>query len=91
VVPALSSAVKGLEFSLQAWPKYSAYMKEHPDAIKTLGLTPQQATSILNYVNGRRSIQKIRDTVVGESGRDVSIEAVRGYLELLKTVGWVTW
>jgi len=91
VVPALSSAVKGLEFSLQAWPKYSAYMKEHPDALKTLGLTPQQATSILNYVNGRRSIQKIRDTVVGESGRDVSIEAVRGYLELLKTVGWMTW
>jgi len=91
VVPALSSAVKGLEFSLQAWPKYSAYMKEHPDALKTLGLTPQQATSILNYVNGRLSIQKIRDTVVGESGRDVSIEAVRGYLELLKTVGWMTW
>jgi hypothetical protein len=91
VVPALSSAVKGLEFSLQSWPKYSAYMKEHPDALKTLGLTPQQATSILNYVNGRRSIQKIRETVVGETGRDVTIDAVRGYLEMLKTVGWVTW
>jgi hypothetical protein len=91
VVPALSPAVKGLEFALQSWPKYSAYMKDHPDALKTLGLTPQQATSILNYVNGRRSIQKIRDTVVGETGRDVTIDAVRGYLELLKTVGWVTW
>jgi hypothetical protein len=66
-------------------------MKEHPDALKALGLTPQQATSILNYVNGRRSIQKIRDTVVGEAGRDVTIDAVRGYLELLKTVGWVAW
>ena len=91
VVPVLSPAVKGLEFSLQSWPKYSAYLKEHPDALKTLGLTPQQATSILNYVNGRRSMQKIRDTVVGETGRDVTIDAVRGYLELLKTVGWVTW
>ncbi len=90
-LPALSSAVKGLEFSLQSWPKYSAYLKEHPDALKTLGLTPQQAASILNYVNGRRSIQKIRDAVVGETGRDVSIDAVRGYLELLKAVGWVTW
>jgi hypothetical protein len=91
VVPALSPAVKGLEFSLQSWPKYSAYMKEHPEALKALGLTSQQATSILNYVNGRRSIQKIRDTVVGETGRDVTIDAVRGYLEMLKTVGWVTW
>jgi hypothetical protein len=91
VVPALSPAVKGLEFSLQGWPKYSAYMKEHPEALKTLGLTPQQATSILSYVNGRRSVQKIRDTVVGETGRDVTVDAVRGYLELLKTVGWVAW
>jgi aminopeptidase YwaD len=91
VVPALSSDVKGREFSLQSWPRYSAYLKEHPDALKALGLTPQQASSILNYVNGRRSIQKIRDTVVGETGRDVTIDAVRGYLELLKTVGWVTW
>jgi aminopeptidase YwaD len=90
-IPALAAAVKGLEFSLQSWPKYAAYMKEHPDALKALGLTPQQATSILNYVNGRRSIQKIRDTVVGETGRDLTTDAVRGYLELLKTVGWVTW
>jgi aminopeptidase YwaD len=91
VVPVLSPAVKGVEFSLQSWPKYGAYIKEHPDALKTLGLTPQQATSILNYVNGRRSIQTIRDAVVGETGRDVTIDAVRGYLELLKTVGWVAW
>jgi aminopeptidase YwaD len=89
--PALSPEVRGREFSLQSWPRYSAYMKEHPDAVKALGLTPQQASSILNYVNGRRSIQKIRDTVVGETGRDVTIDAVRGYLELLKTIGWVTW
>jgi hypothetical protein len=89
--PALSPSVKGREFALPSWPKYAAYLKEHPDALKTLGLTPQQATSILNYVNGKRSIQKIRDTVVGETGRDVTIDAVRGYLELLKTVGWVTW
>jgi len=89
--PALSPDVKGREFSLQSWPKYAAYLKEHPDALKALGLAPQQATSILNYVNGRRSVQKIRDTVVGETGRDVSLEAVRGYLELLKSVGWLAW
>ena len=66
-------------------------MKEHADALKTLGLAPQQAASILNYVNGKRPVGKIRDTVVGESGRDVPLEAVTGYLELLKAVGWLTW
>jgi aminopeptidase YwaD len=89
--PVLASAVKGREFALQSWPKYAAYLKEHPDALKTLGVSSQQATSILNYVDGKRSIQKIRDTVVGETGRDIAIEAVAGYLELLKTVGWVSW
>jgi hypothetical protein len=89
-VPALTVAVRGKEFSLTAWPAYAAYVKEHPDAVKALGLTPQQATSILNYVNGKRSIQKIRDAVVGETGRDVSVEAVQGYLQLLKQVGWLT-
>jgi aminopeptidase YwaD len=90
-IPVLSADVRGREFSPQAWPKYAAYLKEHPDALKTLGLTPQQATSILNYVNGKRSVRQIRDTVVGESGKDVSVEAVTAYLELMKAVGWLTW
>ena len=90
LVPVLAAAVKGREFSLQSWPAYAAHLKEHPDAVKALGLTPQQATSILNYVNGKRSIQKIRDTVVGETGRDVTIDAVQSYLQLLKQLGWVT-
>jgi len=89
-MPALAAAVTGREFSLQSWPAYAAHLKEHPDAVKALGLTPQQATSILNYVNGKRSIRKIRDTVVGETGRDVSIDAVQDYLQLLKQLGWVT-
>jgi len=91
LIPRLDAAVKGREFSLQSWPKYTAHMKEHPDALKTLGLTPQQATSILNYVNGKRSVLKIRNTVIGETGRDLSLDGVAGYLEMLKTVGWVTW
>ena len=91
LVPRLALEVKGREFSLQSWPKYTAHLKEHPDALKTLGLTSQQATSILNYVNGQRSILEIRNTVVGETARDVSLDAVAGYLELLKTVGWIAW
>lgn len=91
LVPRLAPDVKGREFSLQSWPKYTAHLKEHPDAQKTLGLTSQQGTSILNFVNGQRSILEIRNTVVGETARDVSLDAVAGYLELLKTVGWLVW
>jgi hypothetical protein len=91
LIPRFDPAVKGREFSLQSWPKYTAYMKEHPDALKTLGLTPQQATSLLNYVNSKRSIVKIRNAVIGETGRELTLDAVAGYLEMLKAVGWIDW
>ena len=89
VAPAFAPEVKGLQFSLGSWPKYVAYLKEHPDAIKATGLTPQQATSVANYVNGRRSAPEIRDCLVGESGLDVPLDAVVRYLDLLKSVGWI--
>jgi hypothetical protein len=46
---------------------------------------------VLNYVNGRRSIVSIRNAVVAETGQDVSLSAVAGYLDVLKTVRWVAY
>ena len=64
-------------------------MKEHPDALKAIGLTPQQAAGVTNYVNGKRSAADIRDCLVGETGLDVSLDSVVRYLDLLKSVGWI--
>jgi hypothetical protein len=91
VVPSIDPGVKGREFSLQANERYAAYLKEHPDALKALGLTPPLASTVLNYVNGRRSIVSIRNAVVAETGQDVPLSAVAGYLDLLKTVRWVAY
>ena len=90
-VPSYAPDVKGREFSLASWSRYAAYVKEHPDALKTVGLTPQQAASALNYVNGKRTIQAIRDCVVGESGVEVSLDAVVRYFELLRSLNWLAW
>ncbi len=91
VVPAIHPDIRGKEFSLNSWERYTQYLKEHPDALKALGLTPPQASAILNWVNGRRSVALIRRNVSAERGEDVSVEAVAGYLEILKTVGWVAY
>ncbi len=91
LIPRLEASVKGLEFSLNSYQKYAAYLKANPDALKKLGLTPQLANSVLNYVNGKRSVLRIRNCVVGETGRDVTLEAVAGYLDILKSVGWITY
>jgi hypothetical protein len=91
IIPRLDPSVKGREFALNSYEKYAAYLKANPDALKKLGLTPQLATTLVNYVNGRRSVLRIRNCAVGETGRDVTLESVAGYLDLLKSVGWVTW
>lgn len=89
VVPALAASVKGQLFQLSAHEPYGKYMKEHPEALKSLGLTAQQAGAMLNYVNGKRSITEIRNAVVGELNQDVPLDGVAAYMELLKTVQWV--
>ncbi len=90
-IPALAQGVKGRLFQLSAHEPYTGYIKEHADALKSMGLTPQLAGTILNYVNGRRSISDIRGAVAGETNEDVTLEKVAAYLELLKTVQWVVY
>ena len=63
--------------------------KEHPDALKALGLTPQLANSILNYVNGTRTAATIRNYVAAETGQDVPLESVLGCLDLLRQIKWL--
>ena len=89
VTPAIAPTVRGKEFSLAANERYTAYLKDHPDALKSLGLTPALANTALNYVNGTRSVPQIRKAVIAETGQDVTLQAIAGYVEVLKTVGWV--
>jgi len=83
--------VKGREFSLNSNEKYRKYMEENKEALKDLGITPQQARTILNYVNGKRSVAEIRNDVAAEMDQDVPIQGVAGYLELLKSFEWVAY
>jgi hypothetical protein len=87
--PAFAPAVKGRLFSLRDYEKYNQYLKEHPHALKLLGISSLQATTILNYVNGKRSIAQIADCVAGELDEHISLKGALGYLELLREIGWL--
>ncbi len=89
VIPALDDSVKGKVFALGSNEQYAKYLKDHPDALKALGLTNQQATTVLNYVNGKRSLLEVRNSVAAELDEDVSLDAVVKYLDLLKSVKWI--
>ncbi len=87
--PVIASSVQGREFQLTANEAYSRHLKEHPDALKSMGMTTQQAAAVLNYVDGKRSIAEIRNAGAGELDEEVSLAGVVAYLELLKKVSWV--
>ncbi len=89
VIPAMHPSVRGKEFSLTGSERYRQYMEDHPEVLEELALTRSQTRAVLNYVNGKRSITEIRNCVAAETGSDVSLEGVVGYLEILKEVEWV--
>jgi hypothetical protein len=81
--------VKGRQFDLAAHEKYSQYLKEHPEAMKSLGLSRRQADTALNYVNGKRSVAEIAACAAADLDEMVPPKGVADYLELLRSVGWV--
>jgi len=89
VTPRIADWVKGREFDLWGHEKYKEYLKDRPDPMKALKIARPQATAILNFVNGRRSIAEIGDCVAAELDEEVPLKAVVGWLEVLKAVGWV--
>jgi DNA-directed RNA polymerase specialized sigma24 family protein len=88
-IPAIAPAVKGREFRLTDNKKYLQHMEKHPDAVKSVGLPPDQARAALNYVNGKRSVAQIASYVAGDLDQQVSPQAVAAYLELLGSAGWL--
>ncbi len=91
VFPSIHPDVKNQKFSLTGDEKYKEYIAASPKAIEDLKLSSTLTRAALNYVNGRRSITKIRDCIAAETEEEVSLESVAAYLEILKLVNWVVY
>jgi hypothetical protein len=89
VTPAIHPDVMGKQFYLNGFDAYDRYSEEHPEAVSSLGLNYNQTRSILNFVNGERSVTDIRNRVAAMTGDDINIEQVVGYLTILRDVGWI--
>lgn len=88
-VPALAPGVKGKEFSLEGSERYRAYIKEHPDAAKELKLTVPQRRSVLNFIDGRRTLATIRRWAAAETGTEIDFRELVRYIDFLRAVGWI--
>lgn len=91
VIPALLPNVKGQKFNPSQTEEYSEFMKDNPDFNKELKVDRRQQRFILNYINGHRSVTKIRSCVLAESGKDLNFDNLLKYLDFLKTIDWITY
>jgi len=89
VIPSIHEKVREKEFYVERSQVFNEYMESNPDVLEKLGLNRSLRSSILNFVNGERSVTKIWKCVIADTGMDVSIDKVVSYLELLKEIDWV--
>jgi len=89
IVPSLHPDVKGTQFRLIRSEGLMEYLRANPEKLPELGLSIMHANTILNYVNGSRSITKIRDCTAAETMRSIPVESVAGFLDILKSLNIV--
>ena len=89
--PSIHEDVKGKKFYPDRTDRYKEYMKKHPDFLKELELDRDQQRSILNFIDGKRSITKIHNFVIAETEKDLEFEKLNTFLEFLKEIGWISY
>jgi hypothetical protein len=89
VVPRLAPGIRGVETALARFAPYTQWEAAHPGAVEALGLSRNQATQILNFVNGKRSVAEILGWVRGVTAEPTTLDQVTGYLRILEEVGWI--
>lgn len=89
VIPRLAQGIHGVETALGRFTPYTQWVASHPGEVEALGLSRGQATQILNFVDGKRSVADILGWVRGVTGEPTTLEQVEGYLGILREVGWI--
>ena len=89
IFPKIHSKIKGKEFRLTRSQVYLDYLKKNPDSLKNVKLDRGQTNSILNFINGKRSITTIYKNVNAETGKETSMENIKNYLDILKSMNWI--
>jgi len=89
VIPVLKADIRGRRFYVERSEEYESLLEKDPEAVNKTGLDRSQRRTILNWIDGRRSVTVIRDRVMAETGRPLDYSALLDYLEILKTVDWI--
>ncbi len=89
VIPSIHEDVKGQVFYYERTDSYQEFTKKNPDYLKNLKLSRMQQRTIVNFIDGKRSVTEIKNSVESETGADVDIEKLISYMEFLESIGWI--
>jgi aminopeptidase YwaD len=89
VIPSIHEDVKGKVFYPERTDSYQEFIKKDPDYLKNLRISRMQQRTIVNYINGKRSVTEIKNSVEAETGGDLDIEKLISYMEFLQSIGWI--
>ena len=77
------------DFYVQRSELFKIYMEEHPDYKKDYELIRGQERTLLDFINGERSVTKIWKWTMAETSTAMSLDDVTGYMKFLKDIGWI--
>jgi aminopeptidase YwaD len=89
VIPSIHEDVKGKVFYPERTDSYQKFIEKNPDYFKSLRLSRMQQRTIVNFIDGKRSVTEIKNSVEAETGDDLDIEKLISYLEFLESIGWI--
>jgi hypothetical protein len=91
VVPAVHPDARCREYSIERMESYRKWLEANPAALEELDLDDRLRRAIPDFINGERSVVEIRDRVAAETGRPLELDKLVRYLEILETIGWMTY
>ena len=102
IVPEFTDAVMYKEFRVERSKLYQDYIKKQKELAKgkkkkqvkkkekeDAPLSSRVKRNLVNWINGIRSITKIRDYAAAETGKEIDLKKVIEYFELLEKIGWI--
>jgi len=89
VIPSIHEDVKGQVFYYERTDSYQEFTKKNPDYLKNLRLSRMHQRTIVNFIDGKRSVTEIKNSVEAETEADVDIEKLISYMEFLESIGWI--
>lgn len=89
IIPSIHEDVKGQVFYPDRTDSYKEFMEKNPDYLKNLRLSRMQQRTIVNFIDGKRSVTQIKYSVEADTGDDLDIEKLISYMEFLESIGWI--